>query len=569
MREIVSPLDGFGSPFGTRSKPQIITALIRPALAPIVSGDTVEDALSADVDQPSNYASTAGTIATVQVDILVNGETPAALDIPLDAGDTIALSVTVTDSEANVRVFTASRVVGAVAPTNDVAPSIAGDTELGDVLTVTAGDWSGDPAPTLSYQWRRDGAAITGETGTTYTITLADSGADIDVVETATNSAGSASQASNAITADTFTAPDAFTAPDWGLANDDGDISVNILTLPADGGAPITDLEYRVNAGAAVSFGETTTGSYPIVADEDDEVQIRAVNAVGAGDWSDVKVVPAAVAGVQATGGTETVITQGGNFYRVHTFLTGGDFVVTQGGDVEYLVVAGGGGGGPRLSSGGGGGGGGAGGFRLLQKNIDIGSYAASVGLGGSGRGTNVANGDNGENSSIFDDVATGGGGGGARLGNGASGGSGGGAGNTGTGGVGNSPATTPAQGFNGGGGNSGVNGVGFGGGGASETTADRNGGDGVFVDWADLVGLGDTGYFAGGGGASSLGTGGLGGGGNGGELSAGTLLTSGLANTGGGGGGAAEGNSGSAAGGSGIVIIRYEISEAEYLAEV
>jgi hypothetical protein len=114
MREIVSPLDGFGSPFGTRSKPQIITAIIRPALAPIVSGDTVEDALSADVDQTSNYASTAGTIATVQVDILVNGEVPAALDIPLDAGDMIALTVTVTDSEANVRVFTAARVVAGV-----------------------------------------------------------------------------------------------------------------------------------------------------------------------------------------------------------------------------------------------------------------------------------------------------------------------------------------------------------------------------------------------------------------------------------------------------------------------
>jgi hypothetical protein len=182
---------------------QIITAIIRPALAPIVSGDTVEDALSADVDQTSNYASTAGTIATVQVDILVNGETPAALDIPLDAGDTIALSVTVTDSEANVRVFTASRVVGAVVPA-------------------------------------------------------------------------------------------AFDVADWGLANDDGDISVNILTLPDDGGAPITDIEYRVNGGEAVSFGETTTGSYPIVADEADEVEIRAVNAVDPGDWSDVKVVPAA-----------------------------------------------------------------------------------------------------------------------------------------------------------------------------------------------------------------------------------------------------------------------------------
>ena len=70
-------------------------------------------------------------------------------------------------------------------------------------------------------------------------------------------------------------------------------VSVNILTLPNDGGSAITDLEYRVNAGAAISLGETTTGSYPITADEGDDIQIRAVNTVGAGDWSDVKAVPA------------------------------------------------------------------------------------------------------------------------------------------------------------------------------------------------------------------------------------------------------------------------------------
>jgi hypothetical protein len=284
---------GFNSGAGAGN---IITAIIRPALAPIADGGTVEDALSANVDQTSNYASTAGDIASVVVEVLVNGEVPPALDTPLDFEDVVSLSVTVTDDAANVRVFTASRVVAGIAPTNDVAPSIAGDTGLGDVLTVTAGTWSGVPAPTLSYQWRRDGEAIAGETGSTYTITLADSGADIDVLETATNVEGSASEASNAITVDVFAVPDAFTAPDWGLSNDDGDISVNILTLPDDGGAPITDLEYRVNGGAAISLGETTTGSYPVTAVEGDDIQIRAVNAIGAGDWSDVKAVPAASA---------------------------------------------------------------------------------------------------------------------------------------------------------------------------------------------------------------------------------------------------------------------------------
>ena len=283
-----------GQVLGRGGRARIITATIAPSLGPLADGDTIASAMSANYDQTSNYASTAGTISTVVAAATVNG-TSALFTDTVDAGDVVAVTVTVTDSEANERVFNAgTRTVAGIAPTNDVAPSIAGDTGLGDTLTVTAGTWSGAPAPTLAYQWLRDGVEIAGETGTTYDITLADSGALIAVRETATNAEGSASAVSNAITVDTFTAPDAFTAPDWDVANDGDTVSVNIITLPADGGAPITDLEYRVNAGAAASLGETTTGSYPITADEGDDIQIRAVNAIGAGDWSDVKAVPAA-----------------------------------------------------------------------------------------------------------------------------------------------------------------------------------------------------------------------------------------------------------------------------------
>jgi hypothetical protein len=51
---------------------------------------------------------------------------------------------------------------------------------------------------------------------------------------------------------------------------------------------------------------------------------------------------PYSFGGVIATGGTVTDV--GG--YRIHTFTSSSDFVVTQGGVVEYLIVAGGGGGG-------------------------------------------------------------------------------------------------------------------------------------------------------------------------------------------------------------------------------
>jgi hypothetical protein len=48
---------------------------------------------------------------------------------------------------------------------------------------------------------------------------------------------------------------------------------------------------------------------------------------------------------VEATGGIQTTISQGGT-WRVHTFNSGGTFTVIEGGEVEYLVVGGGGGGG-------------------------------------------------------------------------------------------------------------------------------------------------------------------------------------------------------------------------------
>lgn len=97
--------------------------------------------------------------------------------------------------------------IAGLAPTNDTAPSISGSDGLGDTLTRTAGSWSGTPTPSVSGQWRRNGVAIPSETGATYTIVAADSGAAIDYIETATNAEGSATQDSNDITVQTFAAP--------------------------------------------------------------------------------------------------------------------------------------------------------------------------------------------------------------------------------------------------------------------------------------------------------------------------------------------------------------------------
>lgn len=107
------------------------------------------------------------------------------------------------------------------------------------------------------------------------------------------------------------TAPAAFTAGQWTAAatSTAGEISFNLTALPADGGSPITALEYRVGTGSAIAFAGTGTGvrvvTAGLTAGVAVDLQVRAVNAVGAGAWSDIKNrTPAASGG----GGSLTVV---------------------------------------------------------------------------------------------------------------------------------------------------------------------------------------------------------------------------------------------------------------------
>ena len=78
------------------------------------------------------------------------------------------------------------------APQNSAPPTLSDTTPTqGQVLSVNPGTWSGTPTPTLTYQWQRDGANLSGQTGTTYTVVAGDVGHTLDVVETANNGVGS------------------------------------------------------------------------------------------------------------------------------------------------------------------------------------------------------------------------------------------------------------------------------------------------------------------------------------------------------------------------------------------
>ena len=101
---------------------------------------------------------------------------------------------------------------GGIPPSNTVAPVISGSSAIGSTLSSTTGTWAGDPVITYSYQWKRAGVNIVGETNSTYVLVAADYNQAITCEVTATNAFGSASATSNSITG-TATAPVNTVAP--------------------------------------------------------------------------------------------------------------------------------------------------------------------------------------------------------------------------------------------------------------------------------------------------------------------------------------------------------------------
>ncbi|RFA12317.1 hypothetical protein B7R22_16060 [Subtercola boreus] len=101
-----------------------------------------------------------------------------------DAGSTITVRVTGTKAgyATVVKTSAATALVtgGVIAPGT---PTISGSVALGKVLTAVPGTWT--PAPvSYSYQWNRDGVAITGAVGATHTVPTADLGKAITVTVT-------------------------------------------------------------------------------------------------------------------------------------------------------------------------------------------------------------------------------------------------------------------------------------------------------------------------------------------------------------------------------------------------
>jgi hypothetical protein len=96
---------------------------------------------------------------------------------------------------------------------------------VGDILSATAAPVSAAPASSTTWSWLRNGATIPAATSTTYRVTVDDSGASIQALQSETNFLGSASTASNALTISPWTPSALFTTNEPGVWYDPSDLS--------------------------------------------------------------------------------------------------------------------------------------------------------------------------------------------------------------------------------------------------------------------------------------------------------------------------------------------------------
>jgi hypothetical protein len=191
------------------------------------------------------------------------------------------------------------------APVNTVLPALSGIPIDTNALSTTSGTWTGTPAPSFTYQWKRGagvGTNIPGATGITYTLTGSDIGLVVKCTVTATNASGSASatSADSAVITANVVAPVNTVLP----VIDDTTPTENQTLNTNNGswtGAPTPTFTYKWKRGAAYIPGATAIAYAVVTADVGSTIasEVTATNTGGTATATSVNtavVVAAATA---------------------------------------------------------------------------------------------------------------------------------------------------------------------------------------------------------------------------------------------------------------------------------
>lgn len=115
-----------------------------------------------------------------------------------EATEEEATQIQVTTGQATTGIDARMVLAHPQSPAFTTGPTLSGNPSVGSTLSCLAGTWSNFPTGS-AYAWQRNGAAIMGQTGSTYVVGGADEGASLTCAVTVSNSAGSVSAASNSL----------------------------------------------------------------------------------------------------------------------------------------------------------------------------------------------------------------------------------------------------------------------------------------------------------------------------------------------------------------------------------
>ena len=176
------------------------------------------------------------------------GETQPSFEVTIhQRGLPITCTVTVSSREGSQSATSAIVSVKGQSPQEFLGPSVKGTGAVGFNLTCEAGLWKGEPPPSFSYQWYRDGVAIAGQTEPVYNVEAADEGHVLTCNVVASNTEGRVeAESSNGISI-AVRPPSSAAASSGGAGNGVQDFSIGTLPSGPSSTVVLADLTNQVN----------------------------------------------------------------------------------------------------------------------------------------------------------------------------------------------------------------------------------------------------------------------------------------------------------------------------------